>query len=804
MSFRLKTVLGIGIIEGLLLIVLLWSSSSTLKRSTEDELQKRGQSAAMLLNTTAKDAILSSDLATLHSFVQEVMRNPDFVYARIVKQDGTVLASKGDLALLASPRVPDEDPSNITDDVFDVRSYVVEGGVVYAWIELGLSTAELSRLQAEAQRQNTVIALIEMFLVALFSILLGNYLTRELERLGRAARAVAAGELGHQVLVRGNDELAQTIISFNHMSRRVKELYEEQRAGQAKLEDEIQIRISTAQELAIEKLHLEDEIQIRISTAQELANETARMEAILEAARDGIVTIDDQGCVRDFNTAAESLFQLTSSLEGVSLESLFEDLSLKRILLEDLTADQSRWRLSGRRQKQSFPCELSASPLPSAGPDQHLMLLRDITERARLEEDLARERRELEQTVARRTRELKASLLQIEDANSRLYEANRQKTTFLRAMSHELRTPLNGILGFSELLESCKNGELNDRQLEFVRMIRKSGHHQLALVNDLLDLAKIEAGTVGLNIERSNANGLIANAVEMASMGATVTTRSLKIVFEPSHKCLIETDPVKFTQVLLNLLSNAIKFSPHSGTIQVKATVENRELSVWVIDQGEGVPESDRKLIFTEFYQVNRQRDEGLGGTGLGLPITRQILQQLGGHISVEETPGGGSTFWFTHPTSTSKRRQTALIADTETGDEIVVPLGRKILVADDQKINQILIREILQLYNHEVMIAQNGLEAVALTATNHPDLILMDIRMPKMDGLEATRKIRETEFGREIPIIAFSANGDAESVKLHLAAGCDAHLDKPVGTEALLKILRRYLGVGERSGSHA
>lgn len=425
---------------------------------------------------------------------------------------------------------------------------------------------------------------------------------------------------------------------------------------------------------------------------------------------------------------------------------------------------------------------------------------RDITERKRIEAELADERQKLEERVQLRTEELRESLKKVEDANLRLEDANRAKARFLSSMSHELRTPLNGILGFADLLHGQYFGKLSDKLLGYVKRIDDSGKHLLLLINDLLDMAKIDAGAMEAELEEVMFEEIINATTDMMSSQFRKKKISVKTFFELTPTAMM-CDRRKCKQIILNLLSNAVKYTPMGGRVEVRTIIGNNgSIRIEVSDTGIGIEADQRDKIFSEFHQADRVRDEQLGGTGIGLSLTRRLVELHGGEIGVDSELGSGSTFWFTlpliRPTSKQADIQTPVIANAGPA-----PTGRRILVAEDNEVNLAMILDILSIHDHEVAVARNGQEAIELAQSHRPELILMDIRMPVMDGVEATRRLRAMSEFDDTPIIALTASTGSEAETRQITAGCTAHMAKPIQSQALFALLKHYLCADPAAG---
>lgn len=384
---------------------------------------------------------------------------------------------------------------------------------------------------------------------------------------------------------------------------------------------------------------------------------------------------------------------------------------------------------------------------------------------------------------------------------------NRSKSEFLAHLSHELRTPLSAILGFTELLI---NTNKDDDSLGHLRVVHRNGKHLLGLLNDILDLSKIEAGKLELEIQPVYLSSFLTDVYFLMHGAAIDKSLQLKMDVPEPLSYQIYTDPTRLRQVLLNLLGNAIKFTDFGEiTLEVRPEFNNgREcLAFAVIDSGVGISPEAQENIFQPFVQNNGTYTETKAGTGLGLAISKQLVQRLGGDIRVQSTPGKGSRFEFTVDVgdiSQMERRVFSLEFEADrspSGD--LTPLQGKVLVVDDLRDIRLLIGHFVQQAGLEVAYARNGEEALRLVALekekNAPfDIILMDIHMPIMGGHEAAQKLRQT--GLEQPLIALTAAHMKGDMDRCLESGFTAYLSKPVDQHQLYTTLAHYLPAAEAS----
>lgn len=375
---------------------------------------------------------------------------------------------------------------------------------------------------------------------------------------------------------------------------------------------------------------------------------------------------------------------------------------------------------------------------------------------------------------------------ELETKSAELEVVSRHKSEFLASMSHELRTPLNAVIGFSEVLLERMFGELNDRQDEYLRDILGSGRHLLQLLNDILDLSKVEAGRMELEPSTFSLRSALEYGASMVRERAARHSIRLSIDVEDELDT-VESDELRVKQVLVNLLSNAVKFTPDGGSITVTARESEHEIAVAVADTGIGIAPADQERIFESFQQGRRglQSEEG---TGLGLTLCRRIVAILGGTMWLESEVGVGSTFGFTIP-----RR--VPIATPATGDAT----GRQtVVVVEDDRASLDLISAYLDGFAVDVVIARDGDEGLSAIRRHVPAAVLLDIRLPRTDGWEVLRRVRTDAATAAVPVIVVSI---VDERARGLAMGASAYLVKPVHRDALVGALRE---VGALTGAVA
>ncbi|MFC2966646.1 hybrid sensor histidine kinase/response regulator [Acidimangrovimonas pyrenivorans] len=510
-----------------------------------------------------------------------------------------------------------------------------------------------------------------------------------------------------------------------------------------------------------------------------------RLETILATSLDAVLVTDCAGRILEFNGAAEQIFGYsTAEAIGRPITELIipehmvaEHDSAMRSYLAGGVAQMiggGRMRLEARRKDGStFPVEQSLASATDESGEIFIAFIRDISA----------------QDAADR------ALL---EARDRALAGERAKAEFLAVMSHEMRTPLNGLLGTIDLLARSR---LDDRQREYVEIMEASGRLLLRHVNNVLDLSKAEAGRAKLEQVVYDLAELLEEIV--ASQTSLAETAGNTIALELPDPPLgpLSGDPAQLRRVVLNLVGNAVKFT-EKGRITISArglapvSGLRQQVEIRVNDTGIGIPESDLDRVFSDFVTLDTSYRRNFEGTGLGLGIARRMVEAMGGEIGVESRPGVGSSFWVHLPLL----RATAQAGRDEAGGGSARPprseAAREVLVVEDNRINRFVVREMLEAEGHHVTEATDGHEGVELARARRFDLILMDISMPVMDGIEATRLIRGAPDGsRNSPIVALTAHAQPEEQDGFRDAGMTDCLTKPVTRAALLRQLRALDG---------
>ncbi|MBI3775682.1 MAG: PAS domain S-box protein [Gammaproteobacteria bacterium] len=532
------------------------------------------------------------------------------------------------------------------------------------------------------------------------------------------------------------------------------------------------------------------DVSSRLQTEAALRDERARLHAILTTTVDGMITIDELGIIESFNPAAEKLFGYTASeVVGHSVNLLMPEpyhgahdgyLQNYRSTGTQRIIGIGR-EVNGRRKDGSiFPMDLGVSEIRIGNARLFSAIVHDISRRKAIEADLVNAKENAE----------KASLA---------------KSEFLNSMSHELRTPLNAILGFSQLLESDPK-PLTGEQREFVQYISKSGHVLLELINEILDLARIEAGRLVLSIEPVLIDEVLETAAGMLGPELKTKPLTLNLNSDGAPGQVVAVDHLRFHQVILNLLTNAAKYNRRGGSITVRCFPPDGGMTrVSVQDTGIGIPYDKQSLMFQAFERLGRENGI-IPGSGIGLVITRRLTEMMQGRIGFSSEPNTGSTFWVEFPSAAlragAERTAAAVrppaIDVAERNDPI------KVLYIEDNPANlRFMERLISKIPNTQMLGAPDPKLGLELAHEHRPDVILLDINLPGMDGYEVLRCLRNDEATCRIPVIAVTANAMPRDIYRGNQAGFKGYVTKPINVPQFIALFNATVQGMEKAVAH-
>ncbi|MGB7275510.1 MAG: ATP-binding protein [Geitlerinemataceae cyanobacterium] len=620
--------------------------------------------------------------------------------------------------------------------------------IVFCWTALGLSTA--------------------------LAILTLRWISQPILQLGVASKAIANGDLDRTVSVTGIEELEILADSFNHMAAQLRSSFQGQENYSRILEAKVNQRTQ----------ELQQEIQERELLEEKQRTSEEKMRALFEGMSDIVLVLDAEAVNIDIIPTNLS-HQYPADIDPVShtLEQFFRGETASRWLgkvrqaLTTQTTLNFDYSLTLGDSQEWFSA--SISPISK---ETVIWVARNISTRKRVEQELER-------------------------AKDAAEVANRAKSTFLANMSHELRSPLNAILGFSQLMTRSQSLPL--AQQEHLGIVTRSAEHLLTLINNILSLSKIEAGRTTLSLQNCNLYRLLDEVEDMFRLRAEDKRLQLVCQSTPEVPQWIRTDDIKLRQVLINLLGNAIKFT-HEGSVTLRlsmpASPGDREprppqlkpqtLYFEIEDTGAGIAPEEAESLFEPFVQtrIGQQAQEG---TGLGLPISRQFVELMGGKMTLESQVGRGTIFKFSIPVDIAEATDIQKLPPTRR----VLALepnqpSYRILVVDDKWSNRQLLLQLLTQMGFEVREACNGREGVEIWQKWSPHLIWMDMRMPVMDGYEATQQIKSTTKGQATAVIALTASTLEEERAVILSAGCDDFVRKPFREDDIFDTMHKHIGV--------
>ncbi len=523
-----------------------------------------------------------------------------------------------------------------------------------------------------------------------------------------------------------------------------------------------------------------------IADRRRTEDDLRRQAQLIESSHDAIIVRESGGRILQWNAGAQEIYGWSAAeAVGQISHTLFETefpVSLGEVEAELHRSGQWAGELRHTRRdgtRITIETRHILAPGTETRPGAILEINRDITLRKQAEE-----------AVGALNTKLAATNKELELRNREVERANRLKSEFLASMSHELRTPLNAIIGFSDLLAEQIAGALSAKQQRFVGHIQQGARHLLALINDILDLSKVEAGRLELDCETAAVAVVLADV--LVSIRPAAAAKNIVVHSSIGPDVTVFADRIRFKQILFNLLSNAVKFTPDGGKIWVQAVERRGRLTVSVSDTGFGIPFEEQEAIFDAFHQVGATTKGIKEGTGLGLAITKRLVEEHGGRIWVESEPGKGARLSFTIPAGRAEPDSSETNgAPAAIGPARAHPL---VLVVDDEPAARELLASWLEPEGYQLITAGSSAEALAKAAEHAPDAITLNMLMPGKGGWDTLYSLKKTAITATIPVIVVTV---VDEPKVGLALGAAEYLVKPVDKDVLLDAIRRFVGPG-------
>ena len=733
-------------VEALMLLLLITNNLQLLRDKMSEQARLQAEQIGPVISAALVAPLAQADYATVQAVLDDSHVSSGIEYLAVIDKQGHLVAISGWPAESPLPEtrrgfVIDE---NDSAPRYDVARPVMLAGQQLGTLHFGLDLKQIIAARRSLLKQSVLIAFGELLLSTLLLASLGLLVTRQLSALTQASNEVAAGNLTSRLAPEGSDDVGRLGVAFNKMSQAVNE------------------RI-------FELVTARDEMA---RLARESEQDRARIAALVAAMEFGLLFADLEHRFVYANQALGRLWDMDTGVidRGTDLNTLLA-LFLPKIRSSDVEAAEMFRETATRAEivlHNGRIMKLQRLPVASVNNEVlgWLWLFSDVTH----------DRRAAAQLVA---------------AKDAANLASQAKSAFLANMSHEIRTPMNGVIG---MLDLALDASSPTEQLEFIQIARGSAESLLTVINDVLDFSKIEAGKIEIESIVFDPVVLLLETLKSLRFAADAKGLLVRETMAADIPRYIKGDPDRLRQVVVNLLSNAIKFTVH-GEVALRASVElsapgTRQLQIAVSDTGIGIASVKQQQIFDAFTQEDVSTTRRFGGTGLGLSISRRLVELMGGEISVESEVGQGSTFRVVLP----------LMECAEPVAQFVAPpaalpsVSLAILVAEDHPVNQRLMLTVLERLGHRVALANNGREAVDLWGSSTFDLILMDMQMPIMGGIEATIMIRQMEAARGVEqhtrIYALSAAALDSEQQQGLDAGLDGYLTKPLDRSALLDVL--------------
>ena len=740
-SLRLKLTLATIAIVGSMLILLLANTWRHTNQSTEKQAELRITTINVTLNQTLASDVFLKRYADINAKLKELIeKSPEsFVYMVVLDDSGKLIAQAGQVSQHVQP---DTKIAITTNDAIAHASYpLTVDSLPVGTVRYGLSLKTMLAVRDGILRESMLISAFTLVALVLAVSLMSYWLTRDLKLLARKAQALVLGHPDEAIAIHTNDEVGILAQSFHDMA--------------------------TAVRMQFTSLH--------------------EQAALLNLAHDAIIVRDMDNTILFWNRGAEITYGWSQAevLGRVTYQLLNTAFLLPLIEIEKILYASGQWEGELEHSKADgsriiVTSRWAVQRNAQGHPTAIMEINRDITDRVRVDKELRRHQEHLEELVQQRT----AALVTAKEEAER---ANAAKSEFLSRMSHELRTPMNAILGFSQVLEI---EDINPEQLDCVQEIHRAGTHLLQLINELLDLSRIESGKMVTALQPVKLSVSVAEALQITK--TLIQAQHITCLNQCNARDSVLADPTRLKQILVNFLSNAAKYNRDGGRILIECQQRPGDiLRLCVSDDGQGIPPEKHSYLFKPFERLGAEHS-AVDGTGIGLALSKQLAELMGGTLGFESAPGAGSTFWVELPQTPTQENGAALAQltpDSANGPR------HKVLYIEDNAANLKLVEAMFRHQQNLLLLsATNGEYGLELARLYHPDVILLDIHLPGMSGYAVLEALQIDAATNAIPVLALSADAMPIDIERGLQAGFAQYLTKPIKIQELLNALNSVL----------